>query len=126
MNNKFKRFYELYKLYLPEALLAIIVFVLVFSTKNIPYLNVLIVSFDPVLTGVVAVWIVFYLILNPPARKILSWALLIFLTNFIFVILHKEKIGEIIASLSYAMIFTAVIAEIFNLRKTLRNEPPES
>lgn len=119
MNNNARKLYESYKKYIPEILLAVIVFTLTLSTQNIPYLNVLIVSFDPILTGVVVVWIVFYLIINPPVKKILAWALFIFLTSFIFVILHGGKIGEMIASLSYAMIFTAVIKEISELRKNI-------
>jgi len=122
MKSNARKFFEFYKRHIPEILLAVIVFTLTASTQDIPYLNILIVSFNPVLTGVIAVWIVFYFVINPPVKKIFIWALLIFLANFVFVVFHRERIGELIASLSYAMFFTAVIAEISEMKNKLKND----
>jgi len=120
--EKIKKIYELYKKYLPDILLLITVFFLIFFASNIPYINLIIVNIDPLLTSIVAVWILFYLLKTPDTKKIMISALVIFLINYILVLLHREKIAELLSSLSFSMIFTAAIVELVNLKNKLKKE----
>lgn len=114
------KMYELYRNYLPDILLVITIIALIFYASNIPYINLIIISLDPLLTSVVAVWIIFYLLKAPSAKQTMIWALILFVVNYPLVLAHKEKIAELFASLSFAMIFTAAIVELIRLKKSLK------
>ncbi len=118
--NFFMRLYKLYKEHVADIILVVLIFFLVYLIKYIPYLNIFILNFDPVLSGIVVAWIIFYLILKPEISKIIMWALLIFIINYFFLIFNQSKIGEIFASLTYAMLFTAVILEVKKLKNQIR------
>ena len=120
-----KKIYELYKKYLPDVLLLVVVFFAIFFARNIPYINLLIVSIDPLLTSVVVVWIVFYLLKTPNTRQIMIWALILFVVNYFLVLVHREKVAELFASLSFSMIFTAAIVELIKLKSKLKKESVE-
>lgn len=121
-----KKFYELYKIHLADVIFVSIFIVFIYSIQFIPYLNIIIVNFDPVLSSIVGAWIIFYIIATPKTVKIFIWALSIFVFNYIFVaVFYQLKIAELLSSLSFAMLFTAVIVEIVKLRKLLQNAPSD-
>ncbi len=115
--NIFKKLYKLYTRHLADILLIGIIFTLIFLTQYIPYINIFVVNFDPALTGIVVAWIIFYFMVKPSTTKIIMWSLFIFLISYIFLLFNQLKGGEIISSLTYVMIFTAVILEIRRLKK---------
>ncbi len=117
MNKFFQKFYNLYTKHLPDLLIIATIFTLVYLTQYIPYLNIFILNFDPLLSGIVIAWVIFYFIVKPQTSKIITWSLFIFLISYIFLIFNQPKGGEILASLTYAMIFTAVIIEVRRLKK---------
>jgi len=121
-----RKFYELYKRHLADVIFVSIFVVFIYSIQFIPYLNILIVNFDPVLSSIVGAWIIFYIITTPKTFKIVVWALTIFAVDYIFVAAFSQlKIAELLSSLSFAMLFTAVIVEIVKLRKLFQNEPTD-
>ena len=120
--NIIKKLYNLYKQYLADILLLILVFFLVYFARNIPYLNILILNIDPLLTGVVIVWIIYYLIKTPSASRIMKFALILFVSNYFLVLINRVQIAELLSSLSFSMIFTAIIVEILRLKRELKKE----
>lgn len=117
-----RKFYELYKRHLADVIFVSIFVVFIYSLQFIPYLNILIVNFDPILSSVVGAWVIFYIITTPKTDKIILWALAIFVVDYVFVAAFSQlKIAEMLSTLSFAMLFTAVIVEIVKLRKFFRN-----
>lgn len=121
-----RKFYELYKKHLADVIFVSVFVVVIYSIQFIPYLNILIVNFDPVLSSIVGAWIIFYIITTPRTVKMIVWALAIFAADYVFVAaFYQLKIAEMLATLSFAMLFTAVIVEIVKLRKFFQNEPTD-
>lgn len=122
--SSIRKFYELYKKHLADVIFVFVFVVIIYSIQFIPYLNILIVNFDPVLSSIVGAWIIFYIITTPKTVKIFVWALGIFIADYIFVAaFYQVGIAEMLATLSFTMLFTAVIVEIVKLRKIFQNEP---
>lgn len=113
-------------MHLADVIFISIVIVFIYSIQFIPYLNIIIVNFDPVLSSIVGAWILFYVIAAPKTVKIFIWALSIFVFNYIFIaISYQLKIAELLSSLSFAMFLTAIIVEIVKLKKILQHELPD-
>lgn len=126
MANSIRKFYELYKRHLADVIFVSVFVAIIYSIQFIPYLNILIANFDPVLSSIVGAWIIFYIITTPKTASMVVWALAIFALDYIFVAaFYQLKIAEMLATLSFAMLFTAVIVEIIKLRKFFQNEPSD-
>lgn len=121
-----RKFYELYKKHLADVIFVSVFVIIIYSIQFIPYLNILIVNFDPVLSSIVGAWIIFYIITTPKTVKMIVWALAILAFDYVFVAaFYQLKIAEMLATLSFAMLLTAAIVEIVKLRKLFRNGPSD-
>ncbi len=116
------KLYKLYKKHLPDLILILAIFYIVFFSQYIPYVNLFVANFDPSLAGIVAIWIVYYFLVSPKVSKIFIFSLAILILAFPLVLISKTRAAEFLASLSYSMLMIGVIVEILNLRKSLHDK----
>lgn len=115
------KLYKLYKEHLPDLILILAIFSLVFFAQYVPYINLFVSNFDPFLAGVIAIWIMYYFLALPRVSKIFISSLVILFVAFPLVLIDKIRAAEFLASLSYSMLMTGVIIEILNFKKSLND-----
>lgn len=115
------RIYEFYKTHLHDILLLIVVFLLVFFARNIPYINLLIINLDPFLISIVMLWVIFYFLKTPSPTRVIKAALIIFVLSYFFVLFRRQYVAELFSSLSFVMLFTAAIVDAIKLKKSLKS-----
>jgi len=117
MKKKIRSSYQLYKKFLADILFISGLFILTILANYIPYINILVANFNPVLTGAVVVWFASYIIFRPEIRAVLVGALAILAFTFIFIILGLDIAVEVLGSLVFAMMVTVLIVEMRQYKK---------
>lgn len=119
VKNKVRVSYNLYRKFLADIVFISGLFTLTILANYVPYVNVLISNFNPVLTGMVVVWFSSYIIFRPGVRSVLVGALALLACSVVFITLRLSFAAEIIGTLVYCMMVTVFIEEIRDLRRRL-------
>lgn len=117
---------KLHKYYLkhfPDIMLFLIGASLILLLKDVPYVNLIILNFDPVFSVILLLWLAYYLTSKPSSIRVLKIAIIIIIIDCLLVLLRSMKIAEFVATIYFVMIFTISVKELLNIRGIIKKQP---
>src|SRR3989344_3487010 len=117
------KLHNYYTTHLPDIVLFLVGDYLIFISKDVPYINLVILNLDPVFSVILLLWLVYYFRNRPSSARVLTISLIILVIDTFFSLLRTMEIAELAAPVSFVMIFTVAIKELLAFKGILRQQP---